>query len=154
MIILVDANILLDFFQDREPFRKDAIKIIQSCSMHVVTGYIAAHSITNIFYILRKGYSADERKIMHNKYLSFCYEQLTNIEGSLVTFGFNFGEYDDHIIDAINIAAKQGRKMTNKLWSIYIGVYSDEDKKRIESIVDRFKCKVHIYDAKDVEIWR
>jgi hypothetical protein len=30
--------------------------------------------------------------IMHNKYLSFCYDELCKIEGSLVTFGFNFGE--------------------------------------------------------------
>ncbi|GHU22831.1 PIN domain-containing protein [Spirochaetia bacterium] len=64
MVILVDTNILLDFFQDRESFRKDAIKIIQLCSTHVVTGYIAAHSITNIFYILRKDYSPDKRKVM------------------------------------------------------------------------------------------
>jgi hypothetical protein len=35
--------------------------------------------------------------IMHNKYLTYCYETLCAIEGSLVTFGFNFGQYDDHI---------------------------------------------------------
>jgi hypothetical protein len=94
------------------------------------------------------------KQIMHNKYLSYCYECLAKIEGSLLTFGFNFGEYDDHIIDAINIAAKQGRKVTDKLWSIYIGVYSDDDKRHIESIEKKFKCKVHIYDAKTVQIWR
>lgn len=91
--------------------------------------------------------------IMHNKYLSYCYEKLTQNEGSLITFGFNFGEYDDHIIDAINIAAKHGKKVSNRLWSIYIGVYSDNDKKHIESIEHKFKCKVHIYDAKTTNIW-
>jgi predicted house-cleaning noncanonical NTP pyrophosphatase (MazG superfamily) len=94
------------------------------------------------------------KQIMHNKYLSYCYEALTSIQGSLLAFGFNFGEYDKHIIDAINIAAKQGRKVTDKLWSVYIGVYSDDDKKHIESIESQFKCKVHIYDAKTVKIWR
>jgi predicted nucleic-acid-binding protein len=64
MLILIDTNILLDFLEKREPFRTNAIKIIQSCATHVVTGYIAAHSITNIFYILRKDYSSDERKAM------------------------------------------------------------------------------------------
>lgn len=48
--------------------------------------------------------------IMHNKYLTYCFEQFSKIEGSLITFGFNFGEYDDHIINAINIAAKHGRR--------------------------------------------
>lgn len=91
--------------------------------------------------------------IMHNRYLSFCYEQLTNIEGSLVTFGFNFGEYDHHIIEAINIAAKHGRRAGNKLFSIYIGVYAESDKKHIESIENKFKCKVQIFDAKTAHVW-
>lgn len=91
--------------------------------------------------------------IMHNKYLSFCYEQLCNIQGSLVTFGFNFGEYDSHIIDAINIAAKMGKKNPDKLWSVYIGVYSDEDLKHIKEIEKKFKCKVTPYNARTVNVW-
>jgi hypothetical protein len=94
------------------------------------------------------------KQIMHNRYLSYCYERLSNIEGSLLTFGFNFGEYDDHIIDAINVAAKQGRRVTSRLWSVYIGVYDDADKQHIESIENQFKCKLHIYDAKTATIWR
>ena len=74
--------------------------------------------------------------------------------GSLVTFGFNFGTYDEHIIEAINKAAKDGMKTSQKLWSIYIGVYSDADKAHVEKISDKFKCKVHIYDAKSADIWR
>jgi len=91
--------------------------------------------------------------IMHNKYLSFCYEQLCEIQGSLVTFGFNFGEYDTHIIDAINIAAKMGKKIPDKLWSVYIGVYSDEDLKHIKEIEKKFKCKVTPYNARTVNVW-
>ena len=91
--------------------------------------------------------------IMHNKYLSFCYDQLCNIEGSLVTFGFNFGEYDTHIIDSINVTAKMGRKIPDKLWSVYIGVYSDENLKHIIEIKDKFKCKVTPYNARTANIW-
>jgi hypothetical protein len=91
--------------------------------------------------------------IMHNKYLSYCFDRLSSIEGSLVTFGFNFGEYDSHIIDAINIAANHGKPAPNKLFSIYIGIYSDADLKHIESIKHKFKCKVNLYDAKTVNVW-
>ena len=91
--------------------------------------------------------------IMHNRYLTNCYENLSSIEGSLITFGFNFGEYDEHIIEAINIAAKHGKKVKNRLWSVYIGVYSDDDKKHIERISSKFSCKVHIYDAKTAPVW-
>ncbi|WP_369426305.1 DUF4917 family protein [Aeromonas veronii] len=90
---------------------------------------------------------------MHNRYLTHCYESLCNIDGSLVTFGFNFGSYDHHIIDAINVAAKQGRRAGNKLFSIYIGVYSDDDRKHIERIQSKFKCKVNIFDAKTANVW-
>jgi hypothetical protein len=91
--------------------------------------------------------------IMHNRYLTHCYEVVSRIEGSLVTFGFNFGENDHHIIDAINRAAKYGRRDPPKLWSIYIGIYSEDDRKRIESLEARFKCKVHMYDAKTASVW-
>jgi len=93
------------------------------------------------------------RHIKHNHYLTYCYESFCNIEGSLVTFGFNFGPNDEHIIDAINKAAKHGRKISDKLWSLYIGVYSDEDKNHIEQIAGEFKCKVRIYDAKTAHVW-
>lgn len=90
--------------------------------------------------------------IKHNEYLSFCYNALENVSGSLVTFGFNFGEYDHHIIDAINKAARKPKP--NRLWSIYIGVYSEADEKHISSIKSKFKCKVHQFDAKTAKIWR
>jgi hypothetical protein len=91
--------------------------------------------------------------IRHNQYLTYCYDRLCEIEGSLVTFGFSFGSYDEHIIAAINRAAKQGKKASRRLWSLYIGVYSNEARKHIEEISGRFKCKVHLYDAKTVKVW-
>jgi len=96
--------------------------------------------------------------IMHNRYLCYCYEALSNIEGSVVTFGFNFGEYDHHIIDAINKAAK-GKWVDGKfvkLLSIYIGVYTENDEKHIKSLINSkvFKCKVNLYDARTAKIWR
>jgi hypothetical protein len=90
--------------------------------------------------------------ISHNQYLNYCYKRLSTISGSLITFGFSFGKYDDHIIAAINKAAKQNIK--EKLWSIYIGVFSEDDKNYIESIMDKFIIqKAYIFDAKTVNIW-
>lgn len=99
------------------------------------------------------------KHIKHNHYLSYCYDQLSSITGSLITFGFNFGEYDEHIIDAINIASKfrgksKGKtKDEGKLYSVYIGIYSEEDYKHILAIKNKFKCKVYLYDATTVKIW-
>ena len=90
---------------------------------------------------------------MHNKYLTFCYDKLSTITGSLVTFGFNFGEYDEHIIDALNKATKFRKEDGGKLLSIYIGIYSEDDAKYIESIKGKFNCKVNLFDSKTAEIW-
>ena len=91
--------------------------------------------------------------IMHNRYLTNCYEKLSSIEGSLVTFGFNFGEYDEHIIDALNKAANYGFQSGNKLYSIYIGVYSESDLKHIQSIENKFMFKINVYNAQTAKIW-
>lgn len=99
--------------------------------------------------------SGDEKlsHIMHNHYLSYCYDNLSEITGTLVTFGFNFGEYDEHIIEAINRSAKHGKKEFPKLLSVYVGVYSDEDRQYIEKIKSKFKIKVRMFDAKSVDVW-
>lgn len=93
--------------------------------------------------------------IMHNKYLSFCYEKLCDIKGSLITFGFNFSDNDSHIIEAINKAAHHGKRggENDKLLSIYIGVFSESDLVHIEQIKGKFKCKVNLYNAKTARIW-
>ncbi|MNR83738.1 hypothetical protein D3C72_145230 [compost metagenome] len=92
-------------------------------------------------------------QIRHNNYLSDCYDNLSEINGSIVTFGFGFGEYDDHIIDALNRAAHVRNKMPPKLWSVYIGVYSKADEAHIESIRHKFHMTVYTYDASTVKIW-
>jgi hypothetical protein len=93
--------------------------------------------------------------IRHNPYLNYCYEQLSSVEGSIVSFGFNFGEYDEHIIEAVNIAAHNGfiPKDGKKLWSIYIGVYNDDNLKHIKKIQGKFRCKVNVYDARTAPVW-
>lgn len=92
-------------------------------------------------------------QIVHNRYLEHCYSRLQSVEGSLVTFGFNFGEYDDHIIDAINMAAHHGRPRGDKLFSIYIGVYDDATAEHVYSIIGKFRCKVRLFDSRTAQIW-
>ncbi|GEM_PF-228179 len=95
------------------------------------------------------------KHIAGNKYLNYCYDKLSEITGSLVTFGFNFGEYDDHLIDAINKATKfrESDEKLDKLYSVYIGVYSESDLVHIKSIEHKFKCKVNYYNASTANIW-
>ena len=60
--ILVDTNVLIDYLLEREPFFVDAKEVILSCVEGNTKGCIAAHSISNMFFILRKDYNAKERR--------------------------------------------------------------------------------------------
>lgn len=51
MIILADTNIALDFLTMRQPFYNDARKVIRLCAGEKVQGFIAFHSLPNIFCI-------------------------------------------------------------------------------------------------------
>ena len=63
MIVLVDTNVIVDVLLKREAFMKEAQIIITKCADREITGYLAAHSIPNLFYILRKAYSKEERRV-------------------------------------------------------------------------------------------
>ncbi len=47
---------------DREPYAEEARIIMAKCADREIIGYLAAHSIPNMFYILRKTYSQKERR--------------------------------------------------------------------------------------------
>ncbi len=52
--ILIDTDVVLDFFFDREPFAEDASKILSLCERGVVRGFITPVLISNVYYLLRK----------------------------------------------------------------------------------------------------
>ena len=60
--ILIDTNILLDYLLEREPFADDARTIVELCTNGKARACIAAHSIANMFFILRKNYTIKERR--------------------------------------------------------------------------------------------
>lgn len=64
MVVLIDTNVALDFLTQRQPFYHSARAVFQACASGKIEGYIAFHSLPNIFYILRKSYSAEKRRTM------------------------------------------------------------------------------------------
>ena len=55
MDILIDTNVLLNYITERDdPFRESSKKIIQLCVREKLNGYVAFHSLSTIWYTLRK----------------------------------------------------------------------------------------------------
>ena len=62
MKVLIDTNVILDWIMVREPNAGNAKEILKECLFGSIEGYVSSHSLTDIFYILRKDYSVEKRK--------------------------------------------------------------------------------------------
>lgn len=52
--ILIDSDVLLDFFYDRKPFSESASKVLTNCESGVIKGHITPVIVSNCYYLLRK----------------------------------------------------------------------------------------------------
>lgn len=94
--ILIDTNVLLDYLLEREPFFEDAKEIVLSCVDGKAKGCIAAHSIPNMFFILRKDYNAKERReVLSNLCSIFDVEGIDKAKLLLGLANENFTDFED-----------------------------------------------------------
>lgn len=94
--ILVDTNVLLDYILTREPFYDDANKIVCDCVRGIVKGCIAAHSISNMFYILRKDYNTEERReVLLSLFTIFDVEGIDRIKLTSALDNEEFSDFED-----------------------------------------------------------
>ena len=70
-IVLIDLNILLDVLQKREPFYETSAGFLALVEAGRVLGFVAAHSITTLFYLIQKGKSSAEARATITNLLQF-----------------------------------------------------------------------------------
>ena len=58
--VLIDTDVILDFFFDRKPFSPDAAKILSLCEGAKIDGFVTSVTISNIYYILRNSSKHDK----------------------------------------------------------------------------------------------
>lgn len=64
MVLLIDTNVIIDYLSEREGFFEPADKIMKFCSRDDVQGYVAFHSLANLWYILRHKLDSERRKLL------------------------------------------------------------------------------------------
>ncbi|EPR68384.1 type II toxin-antitoxin system VapC family toxin [Cyclobacterium qasimii] len=52
--VLIDTDVLLDFFFDREPFAEFSAEILALCEEEKINGFTTPVIISNVYYLLRK----------------------------------------------------------------------------------------------------
>lgn len=52
--VLIDSDVILDFFFDRKPFSDDAAKVLLMCELRKIQGFVTPVIVSNIYNILRR----------------------------------------------------------------------------------------------------
>jgi len=110
MRILIDTNVVLDFLQNRELFVENAARLFERIDAGEIEGFIAATTITNIYYIVRRAAGrvvAQDAIAQVISDLNICAVSLEVLEQALA---LNFEDFEDavqyacamaHNVDAI-----------------------------------------------------
>ncbi|MBN8560689.1 MAG: PIN domain-containing protein [Leptolyngbya sp. UWPOB_LEPTO1] len=97
MRVLVDTNVVLDFLQGREPFLEHAARLFERIDSGEIEGLIAATTITNIYYIVRR---ASGREVAQDAIaqvltdLTICAVDLEVVQQALA---LNFNDFEDAV---------------------------------------------------------
>ncbi len=61
--LLIDTNVILNFLSDRDdPFLEESREVIRKCASGECVGYIAFHTLSILWYVLRKRSEKDRRR--------------------------------------------------------------------------------------------
>ena len=72
MKLLIDANILLDVLQKREPHFESSSIVWKLCETNQAVGYVSTLTFANIVYIMRKELTPDQiEEVLHTLSLIF-----------------------------------------------------------------------------------
>lgn len=98
--ILIDTNIFLDVFQERENSVEASTKILNLVYENKIDGIIATHSIPNLWYILRKTHTEEQRRnILRAICTLFTVSNLDSTKIFLALERNNFHDFEDCLQD-------------------------------------------------------
>ncbi|MCX6053892.1 MAG: PIN domain-containing protein [Chloroflexi bacterium] len=95
--VLIDLNILLDVLQKREPFYGTSARLLALIETGKIKGYIASHSITTLFYLIKKDRSTAEAKAIITNLLQFM--KVTAVDQRTIEQALNLDnpDYEDAV---------------------------------------------------------
>ena len=99
MKILIDTNILIDYFLHRPEFYENSKLVINYC-FFIVNGYIAAHSFSDMYYVLHE---KEKRDIEYCRtvFLKLCqmFEVCTLDKQRIIeaSNNLNFNDFEDSL---------------------------------------------------------
>jgi predicted nucleic acid-binding protein len=69
--VMIDLNVILDVLQKRDPFYETSAALLAAAETGQIQGFIAAHGVTTLFYLIQKGRSSSEARATITNLLQF-----------------------------------------------------------------------------------
>lgn len=93
--VLIDTDVILDFFFDRMPFSEYAAAVLTLCEQNEIKGFIAPVICCNVYYILRQS-AAHARVINKMRHLLTILDILP-MDGNIVVQALDsgFNDFED-----------------------------------------------------------
>jgi predicted nucleic acid-binding protein len=85
--VMIDLNIMLDVVQKRDPFYKTSAALLAAAETGRIQGYLAAHTVTTLFYLLQKGKSSAQARAAITNLLQFL--QIAPVNQSTIEQSLN-----------------------------------------------------------------
>ncbi|MCC5936231.1 MAG: PIN domain-containing protein [Lunatimonas sp.] len=93
--ILIDTDVILDFFFDRKPFSDNAAKVLALCESKKITGHITSMIISNVYYLLRQTAKHEKVTDKLNQLISITEVLTTDKETILRALNSPFKDFED-----------------------------------------------------------
>lgn len=98
MVLLIDANVAIDFLAKREPFNVAARQVISLCAKKKHEGVVSAGAATTIYYVLRKNVGG-EAALNHIKTILQYLDIVDTTKGDVQkALGSDMPDFEDAVI--------------------------------------------------------
>ena len=93
--ILIDTDVILEFFLDREPFSENAANILALCERKLIVGYVTPVIISNVYYLLSQ--KAKQEKVIEKLKLLLSILEILVIDKNSIIVALNsdFKDFED-----------------------------------------------------------
>jgi predicted nucleic acid-binding protein len=93
--VLIDTDVILDFFFDRKPFSEHASKVFSLCEIKAIQGYVTPVIYSNVYYLLRQ--TAKHEKVVEKLNLLLSITDVLSMDKDVVIAALSskFKDFED-----------------------------------------------------------
>lgn len=108
IISLIDTNVIINFITKRDDFYKDAcVQIMKLCAENAFKGYVAFHSLSTIWYVIKKQESDEQARAWLNDICNILtVTGATQVQIKEAINNSDFRDFEDCLQDECAVHAK------------------------------------------------